>query len=130
MKLAGRIIDRQTYSCIGRYYEMCIDRVSIDNIDRHFLQIIKRQLRSEIQTIDILNKWKLIEYYFVLVLEYPINYSCFYTIIILITWIETLSVTLSHNFLQNLNPSNRTTALFTTAIYNLLNWPSLNHKLF
>ena len=130
IKLAGRNIDRQPYRCIDRRFERCIDRLSINNIDRHFLYINKRQLRSEIQTIDILNKRKLIEYYFVWVLEYPINYSSFYTIIILITWIETLSLTLSHNCLQNFNPINRTTSLFTTAIYNLLNWPSLIHKLF
>ena len=125
VKLAGRSIDRQTYKCIDWCFERCIDLLSIDNIDRHFLQINKRQLRFEIQTIDILNKRQLIEYYFVWVLEYPINYSIFYTIIILITWIETLSLTLSHNCLQNLNPINRTTTLFTTAIYYLLNWPSL-----
>ena len=102
VKLIGRNIDRQPYRCIDRVFERCIDRLSNDSIDQHFLQINKRQLRSEIQTIIILNKRMLIVYYIVWVLEYPINHSSFYTIIIMITWIETLSLTLSHNCLQNL----------------------------
>ena len=117
VKLAGRNIDRQPYRCIDRRFEGCIDRLSIDCIDRHFLYINERQLRSEIQTIDILNKRKLIVYYFVWVLEYPINYSSFYAIIILITWIETLCLMLSHINYKTSKPINWTTALCTTAIY-------------